>query len=359
MMNRHQTPSEKVSKVAVPKKFALLLFLFLAVILEHIRFPAFEIRPLFATTETTDKKSNEQTIWAFNNSGSLLSADPRPNLPQGHDFVLIFLDSSYLDPFSVWLHYYKQHDNSQRILFVFALSEECYQQLHRVLFHNQQNILEQAGQNIVLTNLDFGKRISQSRIWSTRIQILKQLVHIFPNNNIILSDADAIWIRDPRVLYEQQASDSDIVASRATFPAKCALTARRVTMCMGFTFFRNGPLMRDFWSPMKGSDDQVAVNCRLRQQYTSIDTGNTSEGADWESFQANGTSVFKVTILPYTQIIRHCGGLPDGLYVAHCLVDKTGRNKMIGFRTTKLLTSNVTLYSWSTNQDLLNTSKRT
>src|SRR5210317_1742994 len=79
---------------------------------------------------------------------------------------------------------------------------------------------------------------------------MRRIISTFSNANVLYSDADAIWIKDPTQLFNNpQHLSSNIIASRGTFPSECALAKElhdrchlnTVTICFGFTYFRNSP----------------------------------------------------------------------------------------------------------------------
>ena len=193
------------------------------------------------------------------------------NLHNGKDLVVTFVDTGYLDTLSVWLEYYKRYNHSNIVLCLFALSGEAFDSISRVLSSNQNNIQENLGA-VVLTQGHL-KGNNLGSIWTLRVKLLQRIVNTFPTNNVVYTDVDALWLKDPQTIYRDPAhSDSTIVASRGTFPPQCSLAkepyGKTITICFGCTYFCNSPSLQQLTAdliqeiPKYGNDDQRATTCK-------------------------------------------------------------------------------------------------
>lgn len=286
------------------------------------------------------------------------------------DMVVVFVDTTYLETFGVWLDHYKQHDNSGRILSIFAVSEVAYEEV-AVAFSSpeMQDKLTNLGETL-LVNLNPGKDMRNAyhflnKLWVVRLGIMRRIIETFSNVNVLYTDADAIWLKDPAQLYNHPKHlSSNIVASRGTFPGECALGKElhndptnhldTVTICFGFTYFRNSPDVQQLARNLSNAvskyrdDDQAAINCVLNLQYRSNDKVDINNPSSMAAFTQEDKTIIrsfsgkviahniKVSLLPYEQVTRRCGrdaGMLENAVVAHCYTDqKEGGSKMHAFQ---------------------------
>lgn len=281
---------------------------------------------------------------------------------QPKDLVVIFVDNSYLETFGAWLDHYKQHDNSKRILCTFAISEHAYEQLHAVFtMPSAQETFGNLGETLLVnSHPGMDSTVKVTHLWVERLKVLRKIINAYPALNVIYTDADAIWLKDPTQLYNHaQHLSSDIVASRGTFPEGCPLGRENngdgATICFGFTYFRNTPAVRTLAFDMENnvqnydSDDQETINCVLNKGWISNDPININiddkssmafctleDGSLVRSFnkvEADDVTIhnLKVSILPYHQVMRRCDHAPnlDGVIIAHCYThEKSGATKV-------------------------------
>lgn len=286
------------------------------------------------------------------------------------DMVVVFVDTTYLETFGVWLDHYKQHDNSGRILSIFAVSEMAYDEVGAAFSSpKMQAKLANIGETLLI-NLNPGKDIRNAshflqKLWVTRLRIMRRIMSTFSNCNVLYTDADAIWIKDPVQLFnDPQHLSSNIVASRGTFPPQCALAKElhndpinhldTVTICFGFTYFRNSPDVQQLAQNLENvvgkydDDDQEAINCVLNLQYGSSDGVDIHNPSSMAAFTQEDKSVIrsffgkviahniKVSLLPYEQVTRRCDrdeGMLENAVVAHCYTrQKEGGSKIDAFK---------------------------
>ncbi len=142
-----------------------------------------------------------------------------------------------------------------------------------------------------------------------------------------MSDADALWLKDPTVAFSLEgAIGSDVVASRGRSPTHL-FTEWGSTICMGFVLFRSNAgrtmSMRKFLGVLEElvkeyGDDQTAINETLQHldvswtlsgdmrftTSTHLATGSIELPADSTS---NGeTHRLSISLLPHNVITRYC-----------------------------------------------------
>ena len=288
---------------------------------------------------------------------------------ESRDLVVMFVDTTYLETFGVWLDNYKRHDNSGRILSIFAVSEMAYHKISAAFCsHTTQAKLGNIGETL-LVNLNPGKDVHNDhhfldKLWVVRLQIMRRIINTFPNINVLYTDADAIWLKDPVQLYNHPRHlSSNIVASRGTYPDDCPLGKElhddpinhlnTVTICFGFTYFRNSPDMQQLTHNLENAisrysnDDQVVINCVLSLQYGTTDNVDIHDPISMAQFTNDDKSIIrsffgkviahniKVSLLPYAQVTRRCDrdmGMLDNAVVAHCFTtQKEGQSKIQTF----------------------------
>ncbi|CAM9926050.1 unnamed protein product, partial [Scytosiphon promiscuus] len=180
-------------------------------------------------------------------------------------------------------------------------------------------------------------------IWKLRVHVLSCLVRV-GRVDVIMSDADALWVNDPTPeLSWLDIRDSDVVASRGTFPRLLG-EEWGSTICMGFVLFRarNVVGMAAFLSAMeelvkKTGDDQVSINTAAANlgitwekssdmRYTESTSG--AVGSAFDDGHEEGHP-FTVTLLPHSTYTRVCDETPvsDRTVVAHCFAAKKANVK--------------------------------
>lgn len=334
-------------------------------------FAAFALTIVAVIDETwDDPQTEEQTesissakVFEFEKVDDLTrDSSVQTLLQNGHTAATVtFLDETYFEPFTVWLDFYAKL-RTGRVLFVFVPNDRSHDKAKLAL---EKLALEVYSQTSVLVNLksDTANHLDKwnaHNLWKLRMQVLRQLLDSFSHMNFILSDVDAIWLKDPAApggIFNQHETSPDIVVSRGTYPHECAVSfedndqTAPITACLGLALFRNTPsvhrLLADVETmlPSKHNDDQKSLNCVLTEQYTRI--GEASEAEDgsvlsqFQILSGEITGTLQLRILPYSQVTRICDEeiLSTDATVAHCYVhpveehehNKTGDKKMENF----------------------------
>lgn len=186
-------------------------------------------------------------------------------------------------------------------------------------------------------------------IWYMRMLLVSDLLQM--GLDVLLTDADAMWIGDPMPMV--QDSTADIVASRGSFPTAEAQTWG-ATLCMGFIFFRATEASKTTLEVVissksaqgtGGFDDQLTLNVILAHFGLHWDHKLSYEDSldvDHGKTELNSVSV---ALLPHSKFMRICPEvLPPQVLVAHCLSAKTSSSKEDEL-------SQQGLWVWSPNMD--------
>lgn len=362
-----------------------------------------------------DRYAMESMIFMQNNTNELLDpvngplafaneqvSDPLCPVCRQPDIIITFVNEPYLDPLSVWLQYYKHIDHSHRILCLFALSPNAYEKMEHLITSSQEKFLEDFRHVVVVQAALPTKSSGHAGLWAYRVRTLNEFLHSFPTLNIIFTDVDALWLKDPQPLFSPHLSDRlsrdnstipiDIVASQATFPPKCPLLSQSKELhqledigedggraVFGFIYFRNGPATRQLAAMFVEEanqkshfDDQRALNCYLYRRYSVSSSAKLSDGSFLLQYTpppetTNGTIIVTgnnfstplgLRLLSGSQVVRHCGRYANILHkkasVVHCLSNKNGDSKIKEFQSNKLLPIEMSMYDWemkNTSQD--------
>ncbi|KAL7488006.1 hypothetical protein ACHAWX_000216, partial [Stephanocyclus meneghinianus] len=346
---------------------------------------------LHATTR--DTTSLDATTWDTTSSSSWSSSgvpplflgdamrlfddsDVRREIETRHtgmdEWVVTFVDHGYLEAFDVWLHYYRKAITSEKkgavVLLLVALTEEAYDKLQYCM-QNTPDVIVSLAPSSVRT-----RKHGNASIWRYRIDFLHKILSKYPTKNILFTDIDAYFMKNPfsEIILkgnetQSMLSTANIIASRGAFPQDCPLVQdglRMGSMCMGFIRFRNTIETRTFVTNViqrQGNDDQVAINCVIHNggnySYNLIDQHwpipNDSTAVLTYQYETNETgatttgSTFTVALMSYDIAVRYCDVEKISKYeninntdpnflrarlqnavIRHCLTSKNGDSKM-------------------------------
>ncbi|RYH29900.1 hypothetical protein EON65_06990, partial [archaeon] len=130
--------------------------------------------------------------------------------------VLLFLDNNFFSLFRNWIVYYKKictgpHYINQ--LELVCLDDQVELKLSNLSLYcsrNETDVMSSSSHN----ETEIGDR--QSLVWLKRLEIIHSMLNA--GTNLILSDTDAFWLKNPYPELNQHASTSLIVSSRGWFP---------------------------------------------------------------------------------------------------------------------------------------------
>lgn len=183
---------------------------------------------------------------------------------------------------------------------------------------------------------------STKDIWRMRIRALSCIMKI--GHNVIISDIDALWLKDPMEYFNMpHVIQSRVSAQRALYPAK--ITNRwhskqgnkmGIGFCMGFVFFRSGPGMDTLQEAMEkfvleSGDDQIALDAAIDSLGVVFDKESDMRYIGSREI-GKGTvndlytdRTFDIAFLPHNKFTRNCNKTPisNETIIAHCNSPKT------------------------------------
>jgi len=175
-------------------------------------------------------------------------------------------------------------------------------------------------------------------IWLTRFQTARILLD--GGMNVLMSDTDAIWLKDPTDLLQ-----GDIVASRGNMPEDVA-SRYGATACMGFIYFHSVVPVRMLVDEIvdkgisvagKNFDDQIELNKALVEHDMKFPEKldfKHSEKVDYGSASVSGNMTIRIAMLD-SRRFRRFTQPNDDVYIehlgsAHVAATKEGQLKASG-----------------------------
>lgn len=247
--------------------------------------------------------------------------------------ILLFANSDYADTMLNWFAVGKGSGAVKDNYAIVCLDD------------TMEALLRAHGQDCFPIRPKYFKRLDGSLyalgpLWMVRVRLVQALLQ--DGIDVVLSDSDALWLKDPLPDLDQIAASSgaDIISSRGRSPDNAA-KAWGATACMGFIYLRSTPSAQEFVQEMlafaKKSmvfDDQILLNTLLvasglkfPQTLKFEDSTEADVGVTTRPFaQSGSTSHVTVALLPHHKYMRICSEkLPETAVVAHCLsMDKYG-----------------------------------
>lgn len=173
-------------------------------------------------------------------------------------------------------------------------------------------------------------------LWVHRLDVLIELLD--HGRDIVHSDADAVWVKNPLPL--MQGASSDMVFSQGTVWPTDVHGKRGIVLCCGLFFLRNTPEVRDFLGRIgrrvaEERDDQVSINRELDdilgpwhvEEPYSIEFRGTRFTASRELMSATSQSGISVAVIPHHVVPRIITMLGEQVMVAHPFSGKTCEEK--------------------------------
>ncbi len=149
--------------------------------------------------------------------------------------IILFVESRIFSLFINWLQHFKAicSDSGYAQLEVICMDNEVHDMISRQSLHcSAYSFLFPSGLKFIFQR--------QSLIWIKRMQISIQFLD--QGFDVILSDIDAIWRKDPFPTLSRLSATSDIISSRGMFPS--AISSKwGAALCMGFVYFRANRLV--------------------------------------------------------------------------------------------------------------------
>lgn len=184
-----------------------------------------------------------------------------------------------------------------------------------------------------------GDAMARKDIWALRTLVASCLLRA--GHDMLLSDADAIWLKDPiEYMSLVGAKYSNVVASRGSNPKHLG-HAWGSTLCFGFILFRAGGAgMSTLINTVRQDaarlgNDQWAINEALNDFGIAWDPESdmvldhsTRVGRGTVERLRDSDGEFVVTLLPHSTFTRRCGKTPlsNDTVVAHCHSPEKGES---------------------------------
>ncbi len=174
-------------------------------------------------------------------------------------------------------------------------------------------------------------------LWVHRMKILRELLD--QGTDIIHSDADAVWVRDPLPFI--RSCGTEMVFSQGTIWPRDVHARHGIVLCCGLFYMQSTPAVRSFIATVEqrvvqDKDDQITINRLVdegltrwvvEQPYT-IEFGNAVFTASRNAMHAQMGQGPSLSILPHHSFPRLLSKVDEEVYVAHPLSGKTCADKI-------------------------------
>lgn len=244
--------------------------------------------------------------------------------------IVVFSDSKYLGVLLNWL--IPIHRHGIRNYLIVALDESIHEFLTRRGFPS------------ALVGMDG----PLEKLWHLRLVVLRELcAH---GIDIIHSDIDAIWLRNPIPEYFSRSADHLVITQGTAWPYE-VVARQGFVLCCGLFYLRSGKqslaLLDDLLRHIAiTNDDQTSLNYLihgsitwdrdLKNPYHLTFRGYTVTCSEAPIRGRHRKTGFTVTLLPHHLFQRlHMPGREA--YVKHLFSEKTDRDKFESFRNSGCL----------------------
>ena len=199
---------------------------------------------------------------------------------QNKSLILVFANNAYFKVLENWLAFISAHDINNYL--VIALDAEVYERLQK----SQKTVLFRPCGN------------GLGDLWVHRIHVINEFLE--KGIDVIHSDADAVWLKNPLGYINEQ--DSDIVFSQGTFWPRDVHEKWGFVLCCGFFFIKSNSRTLQFMKDLKkrvelDKDDQVSVNRELLER-----------DIEWEHFEFYERSFKDIKFKCFDQDIKGSAG---------------------------------------------------
>jgi hypothetical protein len=253
---------------------------------------------------------------------------------RGHYFrvrpyrVIVSSNMEFLNVFLNWLIFYYHQCRDLSSVFLICLDDSVQTVLRTYSLRCSYSFL-----------LPKQRHDALSFLWLLRISIANTLVK--EGFDVVLSDTDATWLRNP-FHYMSNFPSANVIASKATFPEEIH-KAVGATVCMGFVYFKSvngsGALLDNLFEYMLAKpipDDQRDINELLLHNHVHFDVKPSFLGnvVSMGKLEIQGKFIISILFLPQNRFIRFCN-LPQHYLVvlnstvAHCLGGKKASEKAL------------------------------
>ena len=261
--------------------------------------------------------------------------------------IIMSSDSSYVRTFFNWLIFFSRHCPKSLLiedLYFICLDKKVHEQLSTRGIN-----CSRTESNLIIRDqekMKAGISPDFSDLWRLRVNITDDLLR--SGYDVMLTDSDAIWIKNPFPVFNQY-DDSDIISSRGNFPFEIGASLG-ATLCMGFIYIKSSLGTIELWTKMrqvmddekrnsKFSDDQIVLNKVLVNEGLQYDVKRLKypygKDVNFGTIVSNITkeTILKIALLPHISFQRLCVNETDVEYsvlnatIAHCRSPKNSKNK--------------------------------
>lgn len=230
--------------------------------------------------------------------------------------IIVFANYNYLPVLKNWLAAMKKINVTNYL--IISLDEQLY---HHLQDKNINTLLRPC-------ELDLGK------LWIHRVDVILELME--KGHDVIHSDADAIWLKDPQPYLEKLPQD--MIFSQGTIWPPDVQEKWGFVLCCGFFLLRSNPQTLQFVRALaqrvrKDKDDQVSCNRLLVEKNVIWDKPSDLYSIDFRGKQfvcSKQTRIGKskdltIALLPHASFQRLFEEADD-VYVRHLISEKNSGN---------------------------------
>ncbi len=242
--------------------------------------------------------------------------------------MLVTISSNYFDSFINWLvFYYDICGNDLSQLYIFCIDTKA------------DMLLQKYGLKCSYS-LQFGDSYkSLNRVWWTRMLLTQEL--LLKGFDVISSDVDAIWLKNPYTEIAKMPR-ADIIVTRGKYP-EAVSQKYGAALCTGFMYVKTSKTTIELWtnlvnnkSPQFNPDDQRELNRfvakgKIKFSREPLDYYNSTT-TDVGHMRLPAGDLY-VALLPQNMFRRECEGVNRReiltSIVVHCGTDKQGASKQV------------------------------
>tara|TARA_B100000519_G_scaffold203369_1_gene225971 strand:+ start:15853 stop:16611 length:759 start_codon:yes stop_codon:yes gene_type:complete len=233
--------------------------------------------------------------------------------------IVTFCDKTYVPVLKNWFLALKKLELEKHALII-TLDEETKKSidycdtLHRPISVEERN---------------FGS------LWQHRLEVLDELLQ--SHTEIIHSDADAVWLRNPLPMFT--SLDSNIIFTQGTVWPHDVHALYGIVLCCGLFYLNNSEQAKQFVKQIRArvvtdNDDQISVNREVASRITGWrieeprhipfrETTFVTSKAVIKSIPKSEGDDLNICVLPHHLFPRMVEHINEDVYVAHPLSGKT------------------------------------
>lgn len=234
-------------------------------------------------------------------------------IAQNKTIIIVFANKQYSKVLGNWIEAINKLNITNYL--VISMDEILHRQLNEMHIPSIERIC----------NVELGD------IWNHRIKVINEIIEC--GYNVVHSDADAIWLKNPmqEYIYNQPY---DMIFSQGTYWPKNAHKKFGFVLCCGFFYIKANKATLRFIKQvgldvLKSNDDQVSCNeYMLKHDFSWEIPGKTYiksfQGVDFtcsEELIRGKNNEFEIAVLPHSKFQRVQDDEKD-VYVKHIISEK-------------------------------------